>query len=140
MKKIIFSLILFLITYMASAQSSLMVFQDWTTKDAMQNTFYKNVIKTDASKNIYIAAHVVANYNLESAKLQTSHSRGWREMLIQEPEDSPLAGAPRMEAASPQGRFSAPRTNSGQPDPRFSRGGRPKERTKIQAPNLNSQI
>ena len=53
--KQLFILLFILTQSLAHAQSTPMAFEDWKTTAGTQNFFYKNVTKTDASNNVYVA-------------------------------------------------------------------------------------
>ena len=53
------------------AQSVLKVFPEWASTTGSQNFFFKNVVKTDASNNVYIAGATkngAGNYDILVAK------------------------------------------------------------------------
>lgn len=65
---------------MACAQSELNVFQDWTTTNGTQNFFYKNIVKTDANRNVYVAGATVNdsnNYDILVAKYSPKGTLQW---------------------------------------------------------------
>lgn len=80
MKKLVLIFSLFLVTFMANAQSELKVFTDWTGTNGSQNFFYKNIVKTDASSNVYIVGATLNssnNYDILVAKYNSSGIQQW---------------------------------------------------------------
>lgn len=61
MKKIITGLACLLTGSMLRAQAVPMALEDWKTTQGTQNFFYKNVTKTDASGNVYVAGATMNN-------------------------------------------------------------------------------
>ncbi len=59
-----------------SAQSELKVFQDWATTSGTQNFFYKNIIKTDANGNVFVAGATVNDSNNYDILVAKYNSRG----------------------------------------------------------------
>jgi hypothetical protein len=63
-----------------NAQSELKVFEEWGTTEGTQNFFYRNVVKTDASGNVYIAGATVndtGNYDILVAKYNRRGGLEW---------------------------------------------------------------
>ena len=59
------------------------VFEDWTTTLGTQNFFYRNVSKTDASGNVYVAGATLnglGNYDLMIRKYDTEGTVLWTEV------------------------------------------------------------
>ena len=66
--------------YAVNAQSELKVFPDWSSTTGSQNFFYKNVTKTDASNNVYVAGATKngsGNYDILLAKYSSAGVQQW---------------------------------------------------------------
>ncbi|NVO04067.1 MAG: T9SS type A sorting domain-containing protein [Bacteroidetes bacterium] len=62
------------------AQSVLKVFPEWASTTGSQNFFYKNIVKTDASNNVYIAGATKngsGNYDILVAKYNSAGVQQW---------------------------------------------------------------
>jgi uncharacterized delta-60 repeat protein len=80
MKKLITFLSLLTASFIVSAQSQLKVFPDWSSTTGSQNFFYKNVVKTDGSGNVYIAGATIngsGNYDILVAKFDPQGKQLW---------------------------------------------------------------
>lgn len=80
MKKLLLSFIAVIAAIAANAQSELKVFPDWSSTTGSQNFFYKNVTKTDASNNVYIAGATTngnGDYDILVAKYNVNGVQQW---------------------------------------------------------------
>ncbi len=78
--KILILLVFTIINNGVNAQSELKVFQDWKNTNGSQNFFKKNVVKTDASGNIFIAGATLNssnNYDIIVAKYNSYGVLQW---------------------------------------------------------------
>ncbi len=74
--KILMLLAFTIISNGLTAQSELKVFQDWATTSGTQNFFYKNIIKTDANGNVFVAGATVNDSNNYDILVAKYNSRG----------------------------------------------------------------
>ena len=78
--KLFMLLVIVTSSYLCTAQGVLTVFPDWSSTTGSQNFFYKNVTKTDASNNVYIAGATMngyGNYDMLLVKYNSSGTAQW---------------------------------------------------------------
>jgi len=64
------------IQFMSFAQSELKIFSEWMTNTGTQNFFHKNIIKTDANGNVFVAGATVNDSNNYDILVAKYNSRG----------------------------------------------------------------
>jgi hypothetical protein len=63
MKKLVLLLTIMVSTIITFAQGELKVFPEWIAANGLQVYFFKNVIKTDPSDNVYVAGATLNSFN-----------------------------------------------------------------------------